>query len=217
MAVYNSEQQRLVVTHFEQASSVLGPYPEPLSQSVELKTAADPILFSLPPTKAGTTPIACATASDTALILVTVDPGSPTPINLTVQHTKPLPVASPPEHIIPVDPMSWKPDASQSTNTAAAPYPQYETSRDAFVSISPEGELSFWAAVPAAEKQLLDTPGWKLTGRVHTLRRKIARAQCSSAKKTVLVVNMQEGQEITIWDSTESEFSSGLEYRQIYE
>jgi hypothetical protein len=82
--------------------------------------------------------------------------------------------------------------------------------------------------------------GWRCTGRVRTERKGFNRARCSSAKKTALgvsllaqflflihadriwicirtVVPLSEGHELTIWDSKESEFASGLEYCGVFE
>ncbi|KAH9996446.1 RAVE protein 1 C terminal-domain-containing protein [Russula vinacea] len=58
----------------------------------------------------------------------------------------------------------------------------------------------------------VDKNGWRCTGRVRTGRKNLRMARCSSAKKTVLIVPRADGEELTIWDSKESEFSSGLEY-----
>jgi len=93
---------------------------------------------------------------------------------------------------------------------------------DVLLSVGKDGELMFW--VPEGKGT-----GWRCTGRVRTGRNNIRMVQCSSAKKTVLsafssltksfenihvpsVVPCADGEELTIWDSKESEFSSGLEY-----
>lgn len=94
--------------------------------------------------------------------------------------------------------------------------------RDVLLSVGSDGEVMFW--VPEGKGS-----GWRCTGSVRTGRKKIRMARCSSAKKTVLstfpllrnfreismpyaVVPLMDGEELTIWDSKESEFSSGLEY-----
>ncbi|KAG8940912.1 regulator of (H+)-ATPase in vacuolar membrane [Tulasnella sp. 424] len=226
IALYSSESQTLFVKHFPH-DPTLYPPPEqpdpPITASISLKTASKPVLFSLPNIQ-GRTPIACATLSETSLIYVGIvksDDGSKH-VGLTLQPTKSLPVAVPPEWIVPVDPMSWNPpsDASQSLGPLGLlPKPITDANRDAFVSISPEGELSFWAATASngSESAARDLPGWRCTGMVRTQRKKITMAQCSSAKKTVLVVDSDGGQEVTIWDSKESEFSSGLEYLHVFQ
>ncbi|WVQ76366.1 hypothetical protein IAR50_006031 [Cryptococcus sp. DSM 104548] len=59
---------------------------------------------------------------------------------------------------------------------------------------------------------------WVRTGVVKTGRRNVKMARCSSRKKTVLVCELQDGrQEMTIWDSKVSEFSTGWELTRIYE
>ncbi|KAJ7630787.1 RAVE protein 1 C terminal-domain-containing protein [Roridomyces roridus] len=93
-----------------------------------------------------------------------------------------------PKMILPVDPMAWG------------------KRRD----VSELGELAFW--VPDETSPL----EWRCTGSVRTHRADIGRAKCSSAKKTALTVSLPEGEELTIWDSKESEFASGLEYRGIF-
>lgn len=156
---------------------------------ISLQTISKPVLFSLPNVE-GRTPIACATLAETTLIyvqVITSEDGTKR-IGLTLQKTKPLPVAVPPEWIVPVDPMSWNPpsDAGQSVGPfGLLPKAITDANRDAFVSISPEGELAFWAAVASNGKNG-ELPGWRCTGHVRTQRKKITMAQCSSAKKTVL-------------------------------
>ncbi|KAG8915058.1 regulator of (H+)-ATPase in vacuolar membrane, partial [Tulasnella sp. 417] len=221
IALYSSESQTLFVKHFPHDPTAYPPPAQPnlpVTASIALKTTSKPVLFSLP-NIGGRTPIACATPSQTILIyvgIVALDDGSKHVI-LTLQPTKPLPVAVPPEWIMPVDPMSWNPpsDAGKPNGPLGLlPKGITNANRDAFVSISPEGELSFWSAVMSNGNgdAVGDLPGWRCTGRVRTQRKKIVMAQCSSAKKTVLVVDSENGQEVTIWDSKESEFSSGLEY-----
>jgi hypothetical protein len=94
---------------------------------------------------------------------------------------------------------------------------------DTLLSVSECGELAFWEGLSAAE--------WRCTGKVKTGRTGFRMARCSSAKKSALselyltaalirlsymcmisVVKCPEGEELTIWDSKESEFASGLEY-----
>lgn len=101
--------------------------------------------------------------------------------------------------------------------------------RDVLLSVGRDGELMFW--VPEERRT-----GWRCTGRVRTGRTSIRMVRCSSVKKTVLsaflsheifrkylclyshtVVPRANGEELTIWDSKESEFSSGLEYAKTLE
>ncbi|KAH9037204.1 RAVE protein 1 C terminal-domain-containing protein [Lactarius pseudohatsudake] len=81
--------------------------------------------------------------------------------------------------------------------------------RDVLLSVGRDGELMFWG--PDG-----NGTGWRRTGRLRTGRTSIRMARCSSAKKTVLIVPRADGEEeLTIWDSKMSEFSSGLEYAKI--
>ncbi|KAG8923955.1 regulator of (H+)-ATPase in vacuolar membrane [Tulasnella sp. 418] len=211
VALYSATSQKLVVQHFPPEAI----QTHPISQTIDVKTTSRPVLFSLPPVD-HMTPIVCATSSSTHIVYVTVSEseGDVPKLSLTVQLTEPLPVDVPPDFIMPVDPMMWTLPGTEKIQTVA------DTTRDAFVSLSPTGELAFWAAtglrhaVQNTRKPVFG--GWKCTGRVHTDRKGISIAQCSSAKKTVLVVPTDQGQEVTIWDSIESEFSSGLEYRHLY-
>ncbi|OSD03553.1 hypothetical protein PYCCODRAFT_1476945 [Trametes coccinea BRFM310] len=141
-----------------------------------------------------------------------------------------LPLPRPPKTILPVDPMAWVGQYGSGTRGVAQVH-------DVLLSVSEEGELAFW--VPQGEllnhigptsgiqangvTQVREADGvreeekaaWKCTGIVRTGRKGLTMARCSSAKKSVLVVPTPEGQELTIWDSKESEFSLGLEYRAI--
>ncbi|KAG8997978.1 regulator of (H+)-ATPase in vacuolar membrane [Tulasnella sp. JGI-2019a] len=216
LACYSDQEHALFVYHFP-------PDSKPLSEKISVTTFSKPVLFSLPRIGAST-PIACAASSGTYLILVETTPSSDNQIPrliLTLQETKPLPVDSPPDLIMPVDPMAWRPPTDKDSKSQVSHIGHRHMTRDAFVTVSPKGELSFWVATSSAsvsngKRKPADLPGWRCTGRVRTRRRKIAMAQCSSAKKTVLVVDLPEGQEVTIWDSIESEFSSGLEHRQVF-
>ncbi|KAJ7071176.1 RAVE protein 1 C terminal-domain-containing protein [Mycena amicta] len=96
----------------------------------------------------------------------------------------------PPKMILPVDPMAWG-------------FQRQWALHDVLLSLSESGELAFW--VP-------DGKEWRRTGSVRTDRTGITKARCSSAKKTALVVPTPKGDELTIWDSKESEFASGLEF-----
>ncbi|KAF9229125.1 hypothetical protein BS17DRAFT_4921 [Gyrodon lividus] len=108
-----------------------------------------------------------------------------------------LPLAQTPKLIIPVDPMAWSRTATLEGH-------------DTLLSISEDGELCFWTLGHGS------TPGWRCTGRVRTGRKGFRMARCSSAKKSVLVSGHPDGQELTIWDSNESEFASGLEHQRIF-
>ncbi|KIO08400.1 hypothetical protein M404DRAFT_997326 [Pisolithus tinctorius Marx 270] len=122
---------------------------------------------------------------------------STTPCPTLVLHScGALPLPKRPKLILPVDPMAW----SRATIS----------NYDHLLSISDDGELRFWILEHSKNS------GWRCTGKVRTGRRKFTNARCSSAKKSVLVTRDAEGQELTIWDSNESEFASGLEHRRIF-
>ena len=136
---------------------------------------------------------------------------------LYVHSSSTLPLSRPPQKILPVDPMCW------SSN----PTPLLD--RDVLLSLSSTGELQFWVPEESAAEK------WRCTGKVRTRRLGMRKARCSSAKKTALsmsfvvsqifllmtfitVVPVTKGEEeLTIWDSLESEFASGLEFRCVYE
>ncbi|KAF9244559.1 RAVE protein 1 C terminal-domain-containing protein [Melanogaster broomeanus] len=122
--------------------------------------------------------------------------GSPDP-TLTLYSYNSLPLAQTPKLIIPVDPMAWSRTATLEEH-------------DNLLSISENGELCFWTLYHGR------TPGWRCTGSVRTGRTDFRIARCSSAKKSALVSSHPDGQELTIWDSNESEFASGLEHQRIF-
>ncbi|KDQ63425.1 hypothetical protein JAAARDRAFT_169243 [Jaapia argillacea MUCL 33604] len=122
----------------------------------------------------------------------------PTP-SLDMHSHSSLPLPSPPRLVLPVDPMAW----SEPSNSNGI------SERDIILSVSDQGELAFWGFDKGSSL------GWRCTGKVKTGRTGIRMARCSSAKKSVLVVPGSHGEELTIWDSKESEFSTGLEYRKV--
>ncbi|KAJ7786153.1 RAVE protein 1 C terminal-domain-containing protein [Mycena metata] len=145
-------------------------------------------LFTLP-SKEGQESIVGIT-TDFSIVQVHVNPG------LTLYSHNTLPVRTP-KMIVPVDPMAWG-------------LRGHWTTHDVLLSVSELGELAFW--VPDESSP----PEWRCTGSVKTHRAGISKARCSSAKKTALIVSTAEGDELTIWDSKESEFASGLEFRGIF-
>ncbi|KAH9984643.1 WD repeat-containing protein [Russula compacta] len=156
-------------------------------------------LFSLPPR--GVTPYECiyaVTASPTPSICHIHAVSGETPSLSLISQTT-LPLSSPTAFILPVDPMGW------ISNHGPA-----GMERDVLLSVGRDGELMFW--VPEERRT-----GWRCTGRVRTGRTSIRMVRCSSVKKTVLIVPCADGEELTIWDSKESEFSSGLEYAKTLE
>ncbi|KAJ7169732.1 RAVE protein 1 C terminal-domain-containing protein [Mycena filopes] len=145
-------------------------------------------LFTLP-SREGQESIVGITA-DFSIVQVHVNPG------LVLYSHNNLPVRTP-KMILPVDPMAWG-------------LRGHWTTHDVLLSLSELGELAFW--VPDESSP----PEWRCTGSVKTHRTGISKARCSSAKKTALIVPTPEGEELTIWDSKESEFASGLEFRGIF-
>ncbi|KAI0695128.1 RAVE protein 1 C terminal-domain-containing protein [Cytidiella melzeri] len=123
-------------------------------------------------------------------------------LHVSMHSESSLPLDMKPTMILPVDPMGW-----------SGPYAsQIQSGHDDLVSVGADGELAFWRINPSNPSHI----SWKCSGKVKTQRQNIAMAACSSAKKTVLVCLAPGGQELTVWDSTESEFASGLEYRHMF-
>lgn len=146
-------------------------------------------LFLIPPNHDSITCLIGITETYQILQIHAVHPPEP---SLTLRSTTSLPMGTTsPAWILPVDPMVWTSSASET-----------------LLTISKEGDLDFWAA---------DTSeSWRKTGSVRTGRENITRARCSSTKKSVLVVHKADGDEVSIWDSKESQFSSGLEYSETF-
>ncbi|KAL1677484.1 RAVE protein 1 C terminal-domain-containing protein [Schizophyllum commune] len=121
------------------------------------------------------------------------------PCALSIHCHAALSLPEPPALVRQVDPMAWG---------LGHPW----TEHDVLLSVSKGGDLAFW--VPEAP----GTHGWRCTGEVRTGRKGITKARCSSAKKTALITPTPEGaEELTIWDSHESEFASGLEFRRVFD
>lgn len=115
-------------------------------------------LFLIPPNHGTLTCLIGITEAFEILQIHVVHPPNP---SLTIHSTTSLPKGCDPVMIMPVDPMIWK-----------------TPSVEVLLSISGEGDLEFWAMDSSEE--------WRRTGRVKTNRKNIARARCSSTKKTVL-------------------------------
>lgn len=168
-------------------------------------------LFSLHSKPSDTRMMIAITESHTILLLEAVIPSvsslssSSTPplaLSLSLHSESSLPLSSPLKTLVPVDPMAWSFPNRQAV---------ISSSHDALLSVAEDGELAFW--VPNTTTK---PPSWRCTGTMRTGRTKILMAACSSAKKTVLICELGEGQEVTIWNSTESEFATGLEYQRVY-
>lgn len=150
---------------------------------------------------------------------ISADEADPMPeIKLLSRYTLPIEPGSNgergrPRLILPVDPMGWH----QSTVDWKSDTPL----QDMVLTISDAGVLEFWrprlAMLLGGAKDGKKEAAWTRTGVVHTDITDICMARCSSRKKTVLVrVGKGGEQEITIWDSNVSEFSTGLELTKAY-
>ncbi|KAG2154690.1 RAVE protein 1 C terminal-domain-containing protein [Suillus clintonianus] len=179
-----------LVATYSSETSVLTLHSDPIS-TLTLPSIID--LFSAPSKTAHECIVGLT--SDSSIVYIHID-NNPNP-TLRLHSQNNLPLAQPPKLILPVDPMSWSRESSLEEH-------------DTLLSISDDGELSFWIAEEGTSS------GWRCTGKVKTGRKNFALARCSSAKKSVLVVRLPDGQELTIWDSKESEFASGLEHRRIF-
>lgn len=150
------------------------------------------------------------------------------PPTLQLHSTSSLPLPSPPSIILPVDPMARAHGAlvaDYPPNSPISPIgPSFDNPspshgkhvRDALASISASGRLAFW--IPNESEDVTNgATGWVCTGSIETGRTDIRLARCSSAKKTA-IVSLEDGvEQLTIWDSKESEFSSGLEYNRQFD
>ncbi|KAG5715648.1 Regulator of V-ATPase in vacuolar membrane protein 1 [Termitomyces sp. T112] len=168
-------------------------------------------LFSIPSEDEGDSIVGITTELSIVHLCASYSP-SPT---LLIRSQSHLPLSHPPKFILPVDPMAWGQRQSW-------------TEQDVLLSVSHTGELDFW--VP----EDFQTPSWRRTGTVKTGRTRITKASCSSAKKTalreclinvvkpyaylcsILVVPGPCGDELTIWNSQESEFATGLDFSTRY-
>lgn len=173
--------------------------------TLQLPTLTD--MFLIPPNHESLTCLIGISETFQILQIHAMHPPEP---SLTIHSVTQLPESSrETAMILPVDPMVWVSNGA-----------------DTLLTISKEGDLDFWTRD--------QSEGWRKTGRVRTGRENITKARCSSTKKSVLgafvhkmgstsfsdlcfsVVRKPEGDEVSIWDSKESQFSSGLEYSEIY-
>ncbi|OAX44398.1 hypothetical protein K503DRAFT_383768 [Rhizopogon vinicolor AM-OR11-026] len=180
---------KLVATYSSE-TSILTLHSEPISTLTVPSIIA---LFSAPSKTAHECIVGLS--SDSSIIHIHVD-NIPNP-TLRLHSHNTLPLSQPPKLILPVDPMSWSREDSLEEH-------------DTLLSISDDGEFSFWIPEEGTSS------GWRCTGKVKTGRKNFALARCSSAKKSALVVRLPDGEELTIWDSKESEFASGLEHRRVF-
>ncbi|KAL1412038.1 regulator of (H+)-ATPase in vacuolar membrane [Vanrija albida] len=143
------------------------------------------------------------------------------PITTLISHSVlPIEGGGKPRFILPVDPMGW--------HTTTVDWETDTPLQDMVVTVSENGVLEFWKPrlgqhMPGGRRptvqgdwHCLDAVdshvAWFRSSVVHTDKKNVALARCSSRKKTVLVCELPNGQyEMTIWDSNVSEFSTGLE------
>ncbi|KAJ3552447.1 hypothetical protein NM688_g4146 [Phlebia brevispora] len=179
-------------------------YPSQPSDPVSMDIPPITALFNLPSGNLPSRIMLIGVTTSQTVLLVNADIGSQSTniaASLSRYEESSLPSSSL-KMIIPVDPMGWTSSYSRDTHPA---------NHDVLLSVSEDGELAFW--IPERNK---GTIKWRCTSRVNTGRKDIRMAACSSAKKSVLITNSAGGQELTIWDSKESEFASGLEFREVF-
>ena len=180
--------QALTVHHY--AQNTHSDSKSPHTESISLHTPQHPVLFALQSLR-GATPLICATTSVIHLILVilpTDTQGSQANLQLKVVKTASPTLPDTPALLLPLDLMVWNPP-EQTTGTIYQPKRSVsETEREAFATLSSNGELSFWVLHGLLGEHQKDQtlPSWRCSSTVHTNRTQIAMAQCSSTKKTAL-------------------------------
>lgn len=188
VASYDKKDQTLTVYYL----------PTKITNTLNISDVDSLIVLKDSPTRAT---ILAVTTNRSIIQLYCAFPSTGSTMKLNFLGPTPFPPSTSgdaPRFILPVDPMGWSftPDESQQDH-------------DSLLSISPAGVLAFWTVAADGE--------WRATGKVHTQKTSIKLAKCSSAKKSALVVGLEEGkEELTVWDHKESEFSSGLEYIRVF-
>ncbi|OXG74617.1 WD-repeat protein [Cryptococcus neoformans var. grubii Br795] len=164
------------------------------------------------------------------------------PIILLVSHYR-LPVKSVPRMIIPVDPMGWHQNVIDWETDTPLQDMILTVSEDGDLEfwtpklgqhlIGKDIEKGFNGDAVRHPDRACEMNGdghrhekqgggedepWVRTGVVRTGRKNAIMARCSSRKKTVLICELEDGRnEMTIWDSKISEFSTGLELTKVYD
>ena len=180
-------------------------------------------LFLIPPNYDVLTYLVGITSSfDIVQIHVQHPPEEP---KVYIDSTSRLPENVKPVAVLPVDPMEWA-----------------VREKDLLLSVDEDGGLQFWVPDVQIDSNKRGRRGqqkekdlaWRCTGSVNSGRKGLVKASCSSTKKSALgaffwisyatlqlkprvVVRTPNGDEVSIWDSKESEFSSGLEWSQAFE
>lgn len=211
VAIYTPSQNILTVHIQDVPNPIILTIPQTLTN-----------LFLIPPNYGVLTYLIGITSSfDIVQIHVQHPPEEP---KVYINSTSRLPENVKPVAILPVDPMEWA-----------------VREKDLLLSVDEDGGLQFW--VPDVQidsnergrrgQQTRQNLAWRCTGSVNSRRKGLIKARCSSTKKSVLgtssgtytvlllkhrpVVRTPNGDEVSIWDSKESEFSSGLEWSQTFE
>lgn len=211
VAIYTPSQNTLTVHIQDVPNPIILTIPQTLTN-----------LFLIPPNYGVLTYLIGITSSfDIVQIHVQHPPEEP---KVYIDSTSRLPENVKPVAILPVDPMEWA-----------------VREKDLLLSVDEDGGLQFW--VPDVQidsnergrrgQQTRKGLSWRCTGSVSSRRKGLIKARCSSTKKSVLgassgfsttlplkrspVVRTPNGDEVSIWDSKESEFSSGLEWSRTFE
>jgi hypothetical protein len=200
--------------------------------TARIQDVLNPIILTIPQTLTNRSLIPPNYGILTYLIGITSSFGI---VQIHVQHQPEEPkvyinsTSRPPENvkpvaILPFDPMEWA-----------------VREKEILLSADEDGWLQFW--VPDVQldsnergrrrQQTRKNSVWRYTGSVNSRRKGLIKARCSSTKKTVLgtssgfynalplkrrpVVRTSNGDEVSIWHSKESEFSSGLEWSRTFE
>lgn len=164
------------------------------------------------------------------------------PPSMSIHSETRLPLTAPPKMMIPVDPMAWCRSYSGTGSAELHDVLLSMSDEGELAFWVPEQADLFTGNIVRKVNGIngsgsrVKGNGWRCTGRVRTGRSGLSKAACSSAKKSVLstlssclwfhycclyaplcppVVPSPDGEELTIWDSKASEFSSGLEYREV--
>lgn len=145
------------------------------------------------------------------------------PIVTLISHsTLPVEDGKKPRFILPVDPMGW--------HSSTIDWETDTPLQDMVVTLSETGVLEFWMprlgqhlagqrrnTVQGDACSTAHAGAWMRTSVVRTEKTNVKLARTSSRKKTAIICEVKDGYEATIWDSTVSEFSTGLELTHTFE
>lgn len=96
--------------------------------------------------------------------------------------------------------------------TAAVPVREYKDREEeaSLLVVDDEGTFAFWTMDLSGEDD-----EWRAGAAVKTGRRGVRLGACSADRLTALVVETEEGSELSIWDSDSSEFATGQQFAQV--